>query len=50
MPTSLDMHCGCRGRRPAIVCGSINLAPDTLVVVAKPSAMVRWHGAGDPIE
>ncbi|MDD4160317.1 MAG: phenylalanine--tRNA ligase subunit beta [Synergistaceae bacterium] len=33
-----------------IVCGGINLAPGQLTIVGKPGAMVRWHGAGDPVE
>jgi phenylalanyl-tRNA synthetase beta chain len=38
------------GERPVtIVCGGANLEPGMKVVVALAGAMVRWHGAGDPI-
>lgn len=33
-----------------IVCGGVNITEKMLVVVAKPGALVRWHGQGDPVK
>jgi len=33
-----------------IVCGGINVVKDMTVAVARPGAMVRWHGEGDLVE
>jgi len=33
-----------------IVCGGINVVKDMTVAVARPGAMVRWHGEGELVE
>lgn len=38
------------GEDVQIVCGGSNLEVGTFVVVAKPGAMVIWHGEGDPVK
>ncbi|MDR1472152.1 MAG: phenylalanine--tRNA ligase subunit beta [Synergistaceae bacterium] len=38
------------GETKEIVCGGINLTPRMRVAVAKPGAVVRWHGEGEPVE
>lgn len=50
-----DNLCVCRvdtgeGELKEIVCGGVNLTTGMKAAVAKPGAMVRWHGEGDLVE
>jgi len=36
--------------RIRVVCGGSNLKPDMLVALARPGAMIKWHGVGEPVK